>query len=236
MGKKKHTHTVTKVPPETDTAAQIDREEKAPEEETEVSQREPETEKVNGEEIGQSPAPEEEAPESQLEDAAELEEPEESEEVKDAENTEDAAAEPSENERMLAEYKEKFLRMAAEYDNFRKRTRKENESRYTMAVADTAAKFLPIHDNLERALSHQTEDAAFYKGVEMIKTELDEAFEKLGIRPIEALGQPFDPALHDAVMHIEDDSGEENVVVEVFKAGFILDDRVMRPAIVKVKN
>ncbi|MCL2747390.1 MAG: nucleotide exchange factor GrpE [Oscillospiraceae bacterium] len=136
----------------------------------------------------------------------------------------------------MAAWKDKYLRLAAEYDNYRKRTQKERESLYAGAVADSVVRFLPIYDNLQRALSLQTEDMAFYKGVELIQTGLLAVFEKMGVRPIEALGQPFDPELHDAVMHIEDDTDEQNVVAEVFQTGFALDDQVIRHAMVKVKN
>jgi len=136
----------------------------------------------------------------------------------------------------LTDCKDRYLRLAAEYDNFRKRTRAERDNLYTTAAADTAEKFLPVYDNLERALKQQTQDAAFYKGVEMIQTGLLGVFEKLNIRPIEVQGQPFDPNLHDAAMHIEDDSGEENTVAEVFQTGFIMGEKVIRPAVVKVKN
>ena len=138
--------------------------------------------------------------------------------------------------RELTETKDKYLRLAAEYDNFRKRTRAEREALYAGATADTAERFLPVCDNLDRALKQQTQDTAFYRGVEMIRKELLSVFEKLNIRPIEAQGQPFDPALHDAAMHVEDDSGEENIVAEVFQTGFIMAERVIRPSVVKVKN
>jgi molecular chaperone GrpE len=136
----------------------------------------------------------------------------------------------------LAEARDKHLRLAAEYDNYRKRTQKERESLYADARASTAEKFLPVCDNLIRALAQPTQDTAFRKGVEMIKTGLDDILDKLGVAPIEAMGQPFDPALHEAVAHIQDDSGEENIVAEVFQTGFTLGDRVLRPAVVSVKN
>ena len=142
----------------------------------------------------------------------------------------------AEIEAELTAWKEKTLRLAAEYDNYRKRTQKERENLYAGAVANTAEKFLPVYDNLERALKLKTEDAAYYKGVELIQTGLLAIFEKLHICPIEALGQPFDPALHDAVMHTRDDSGEENIVAEVFQTGFMRDGQVIRYAMVKVKN
>jgi molecular chaperone GrpE len=93
-----------------------------------------------------------------------------------------------------------------------------------------------VYDNLERALSHQTTDEAFYKGIEMTMTQLNGIFEKLGVKPIEAVGQKFDANLHNAVMHIEDDNYGENEIVEEFQKGFILGDKVIRFSMVKVAN
>lgn len=136
----------------------------------------------------------------------------------------------------LAQQEDRFLRLAAEYDNYRKRTAKEKESTWAQAKADTAAAFLPVYDNLERALKQDTADEAFKKGVEMTMNQLKEIFEKLGITEIPALGQPFDPNLHNAVMHVEDDSLGESTVAEVFQQGFMLGDKVIRFAMVKVAN
>lgn len=136
----------------------------------------------------------------------------------------------------LAQQEDRFLRLAAEYDNYRKRTAKEKESTWAQAKADTAAAFLPVYDNLERALKQDTADEAFKKGVEMTMNQLKEIFEKLGITEIPALGQPFDPNLHNAVMHVEDESLGENTVAEVFQQGFMLGDKVIRFAMVKVAN
>ena len=136
----------------------------------------------------------------------------------------------------LADAKETLLRTAAEYDNFRKRTAKEKEAIWNDAKADAALAFLPVYDNLERALKQETADEAYKKGVEMTMNQLKTVLEKLGITEIEALGQPFDPALHNAVMHIEDENFGENTVAEVFQAGFRLGDKVVRFAMVKVAN
>ena len=119
-----------------------------------------------------------------------------------------------------ARQEDKYLRLAAEYDNYRKRTAKEKESIWTDAKADAAAAFLPVYDNLERALKQETADEAYKKGVEMTMNQLKEVLAKLGITEIPALGQPFDPNLHNAVMHVEDESLGENTVAEVFQAGF----------------
>ena len=135
-----------------------------------------------------------------------------------------------------AQQEDKYLRLAAEYDNYRKRTAKEKESIWTDAKAETAAAFLPVYDNLERALKQETADEAYKKGVEMTMNQLKEVFAKLGITEIDALGKPFDPNLHNAIMHVEDESFGENTVAEVFQAGFMLGEKVIRFAMVKVAN
>ena len=135
-----------------------------------------------------------------------------------------------------ARQEEKYLRLAAEYDNFRKRTAKEKEAIWNDAKADAALAFLPVYDNLERALKQETADEAFKKGVEMTMTQLREILTKLGISEIPALGESFDPNLHNAVMHVEDEAAGENTIVDVFQAGFKLGDKVIRFAMVKVAN
>ena len=135
-----------------------------------------------------------------------------------------------------AHQEDKYLRLAAEYDNYRRRTTKEKESIWNDAKADAASAFLPVYDNLERALKQETADEAYKKGVEMTMTQLRSVLEKLGITEIPALGQPFDPTLHNAVMHVEDESLGENTVAEVFQAGFKLVDKVIRFSMVKVAN
>ena len=150
-----------------------------------------------------------------------------------------APAEPTELEKALkaqAQEHDQYLRLAAEYDNFRKRTQREKDAIYQNAVADTAKKLLPVYDNLERALKNDTTDEAFKKGVEMTMTELLKIMEGLGIKPFGAAGEPFDPEKHNAVMHIDDESLGENVVAQVFQAGFMLGDKVIRHAIVQVAN
>jgi len=131
---------------------------------------------------------------------------------------------------------DKYLRLAAEYDNYRKRTAKEKEALWSDAKADTAAAFLPVYDNLERAIKQPSTDEAYKKGVEMTMNQLKEVFSKLGIAEIPALGEPFDPNLHNAVMHVEDENLGENVVAEVFQAGFMCGEKVIRFSMVKVAN
>ena len=119
-----------------------------------------------------------------------------------------------------AQEHDQFLRLAAEYDNFRKRTQREKDGIYQDAVADTVKKFLPVYDNLERALHHETADEAYKKGVEMTLTELVKILDALGVKPFGEAGETFDPQRHNAVMHIEDESLGENVIAEVFQTGF----------------
>ena len=131
---------------------------------------------------------------------------------------------------------DKFLRICAEYDNFRRRSQKEKDGLYGDIKANTVTQFLPVYDNLERALKQNTEDEAYKKGVEMIMTQFCTTLEKLGVTEIECLGEKFDPALHNAVMHVEDEEKGENEIVEVFQKGFKLGDKVIRFAMVKVAN
>ena len=135
----------------------------------------------------------------------------------------------------LAAAEDKYLRLAAEYDNFRKRTAKERENLFADVYADALAVFLPVIDNLERAAQY-SDGESVTKGVAMTLKSIGESLEKLGVTEIEALGKPFDPALHNAVLHVEDDSVGENVVVEVLQKGYRKGERVLRYAMVKVAN
>ena len=128
------------------------------------------------------------------------------------------------------------LRCAAEYDNFRKRTIKEKEASYGNGKADAVAKMLPIYDNLERALNQETSDAAYKKGVEMTMTELLKIFTGLGVEVFGNVGDEFDPNLHNAVMHIENEELPENSLAAVFQKGFKIGDKVVRFAMVQVAN
>lgn len=136
----------------------------------------------------------------------------------------------------IAAQEEKFLRLCAEYDNFRRRSQREKEGIYADAKADTVKVLLPVYDNLERALKAETSDEAYKQGVEMTMAGLKKAFETLGVTEVDAIGQPFDPNVHNAVMHVDDPELGENVVAEVFQAGFTLGDKVIRFAMVKVAN
>ncbi len=140
--------------------------------------------------------------------------------------------------KQLAEEHDQYLRLAAEYDNYRKRTAKEKEQIYSDAKIATVKEFLAVYDNLERAVAQDgaEDDDPHKKGLEMIFNQYKEALTKLGVTPIDCVGKEFDPERHNAVMHIEDESCGENTVVEVLQQGFMLGDKVLRFAIVKVAN
>ena len=137
----------------------------------------------------------------------------------------------------VKDQEDKYMRLLAEYDNYRKRTAKEKDNLYQDAKADTIKEFLAVYDNLERAVATEgDEDSPHKKGLEMIFHQYQEILKKLGVTEIEAQGQPFDPEKHNAVMHIDDENLGENVVSQVFQAGFLLGDKVIRHAIVQVAN
>lgn len=174
-------------------------------------------------------------------EAPEVKEPLEDQETADAPEdptpeTQAGTAELEALQKTVAEQEDKFLRLCAEYDNFRKRTQKEKEAIYSDATAAAVSALLPVYDNLERALKQETADEAYKKGVDMTMTGLLKALEGLGVKEIEAVGKSFDPNVHNAVMHIEDDSLGENTVAEVFQTGFMLGEKVIRFAMVKVAN
>ena len=160
--------------------------------------------------------------------------PEEEVTAPEAEAAEAVVTDPWE-EKYNAE-RDAHLRLAAEYDNFRKRTVKEKEASYGNGKADAIGKLLPVYDNLERALNQSTEDAAYKKGVEMTMNELVKIFTALGVEVFGTAGDAFDPNLHNAVMHIEDESLDENTLSQVFQKGFKLGDKGIRFAMVQVAN
>ena len=177
------------------------------------------------------PVPEQEAEEtgkaSETPEAPETPEP----------KAEKAKKEPEKDQgQLLAEAADKYLRLAAEYDNYRKRTAKEKEGIWTEAKAQTVAAFLPVYDNLERALKQDTADEAYKKGVELTMKGLQDALTGLGVEVIPALGETFDPNRHSAVMHVDDEEAGENTIVEVFQQGFLCGEKVIRFAMVKVAN
>ena len=197
----------------------------------------PETE-AQPEDTPETPRTDEQAPETASEPAGE-EAPEKEKRFgrkKEGELKKKLEALKAETAAALAAEKDKYLRLDAEYDNYRRRSQKEKESLYSDGKADTVLQLLPVYDNLERALKAECTDPNFYRGVEMTMTQLTEIFAKLGVTPIEAAGQHFDPAEHNAVVHVEDDTLGENLVVEEFQKGFKLGDKVIRFAMVKVAN
>ena len=182
----------------------------------------------------------EEKPEAQAEEKAGTPKEEKKEKAKKekAEKKKEEKAAPQEDKKPEAPQAQSdaYLRLLAEYDNYRKRSQREKDSLYADIKADTLLKFLPVYDNLVRALNQPTEDEAYRKGIEMIMTQFCTTMEKLGVEKIESLGKTFDPALHNAVMHVDDETKGENEIVEVFQEGFRLGDKVIRFAMVKVAN
>jgi len=129
-----------------------------------------------------------------------------------------------------------YLRLAADYDNFRKRTLKEKEQSYSMGKSDAVEKLLPVYDNLERAVNQPTEDEAYKKGVEMTMTQLVSILSGLGVEIFGNVGDTFDPNLHNAILHTQDEAVEENTITQVFQKGFKLGDKIVRFAMVQVAN
>ena len=196
----------------------------------------------------ETPEEPKEAPQEETSPAGEAAEPDEKAEKppkgkkkKEKEKTYTLTAEQMEAAekavKQLESVKDQFVRLTAEYDNYRKRTAKEKENLYQDAKADTIKAFLEVYDNLERAVATEgDEDSPHKKGLEMIFHQYQEILKKLGVTEIEAQGQTFDPEKHNAVMHIDDENYGENVVSQVFQAGFLLGDKVIRHAIVQVAN
>ncbi len=143
----------------------------------------------------------------------------------------------NEFEKKYNDLNDTYLRMLAEYDNYRKRTQKEKDGMFLDGITKTVQTVLPVIDNLERALMAETSDADFKNGVDMIKKQFITALETLGVKEIDCLNKPFDPNFHNAIMHIDDESFGENEVIEIFQKGYIYkEETVIRHAIVKVAN
>ena len=170
-------------------------------------------------------------------------------EVKEENTTEETVETVEENKESTMEEKleeaqkqakdnlDKYIRQLAEFENFRKRSNSEKTAMYSNGVRDTVEKLLPVIDNFERAVeAADDKEDPMYKGVEMILKQFMEILENLGVKEIPSKGEPFDPTVHSAVMHIDDESCDENVVVEVFQKGYTLGDKVIRPSMVKVAN
>ena len=172
-----------------------------------------------------------------MEDKKKDEAPEEAREPE--ETPEEAQEETAEAKAPDAEkefYKDKYVRLMAEFDNYKKRSARERENIYTDIRVDTVTKFLPVYDNLERALNAETADEAYKKGVEMTFNQLLDVFKKLGVEAIPAEGEQFDPNFHNAVQHIEDENLGANVVVQELQKGFKIGEKVVRFSMVKVAN
>lgn len=190
------------------------------------------------------PEPEQEAPET-VDAAPEAEAPPEAEPAEKGEKkgrkktytlTREQVEQMELAAKQLESVKDQFVRQTAEYENYRKRTTKEKESIYQDAKADTIKEFLAVYDNLERAAAGEDDGSPHKKGLDMIFQQYKDLLSKLGVTEIEALGQPFDPDTMNAVMHIDSEELGENVVAQVFQAGFRMDDKVIRYAIVQVAN
>lgn len=139
-------------------------------------------------------------------------------------------------EASLDQCEEKYLRVLAEYDNFRKRSKKEQEGLYSAAFAQGVASFLPVLDNISRAVFQDCSDVQYKDGIILIDKQIKELESKLGIKEFGDIGDVFDPDLHNAVMHIEDESFDDNTICEVFQKGYKIGDRIIRIAMVKVAN
>ena len=160
------------------------------------------------------------------------------EETVETEETVSEEAVPEKNEweeKYNAEH-DSYLRLAADYDNYRKRTAKEKDAAYGNGKADAVEKLLPVYDNLERALNQPTEDEAYKKGVEMTMNQLVGIFAGLGVEIFGNAGDAFDPNIHNAVMHTEDESFGENTICQVFQKGFKIGEKIVRFAMVQVAN
>ena len=174
------------------------------------------------------PGGEPETEQEERTDASPEEQTGEAETAESPESTEKAAESGPAND--------KYLRLLAEFENYKKRSARERENIYTDLRADTVQKFLPVYDNLERAMNAETADEAYKKGVELTFQQLLDIFKKLGVEAIPAEGEHFDPTVHNAVMHVEDESLGENLVVQELQKGFRIGDKVIRFSMVKVAN
>lgn len=157
--------------------------------------------------------------------------------TEEAEVVEEASNEAEhQTEDKAAEYLDRWQRLMAEFDNYRKRSEKEKADTYDYAVSNTVAEMLPVIDNFERALKVESQDKNLFAGVEMIYKQMMGLLEKLHVTPIDAVGKEFDPNLHNAVMHIDDENLGENIVAEELQKGYLYKEKVIRHSLVKVAN
>lgn len=136
----------------------------------------------------------------------------------------------------IAEADDKYLRLCAEYDNYRKRTSKEKLEIFSDSTIKCVAEFLPVLDNFERAFESECTDETFKNGMKMIYNQFNEALDKIGVKEMKALGEQFDPNLHNAIKQTEDENFGDNTICEVFQKGYMLNDKVIRHAVVAVAN
>ncbi|ABP67338.1 GrpE protein [Caldicellulosiruptor saccharolyticus DSM 8903] len=205
-------------------------------EETNISESPPVTEEAVEKEISQEQKVEAQTEDNQAENVQQ-----DNTQSQEQEDTIEALKKQlEEKEREVEEYKSLCQQIAADFDNYKKRIAKDKENMYYEVVADVIGKLLPIVDNFERAISSAKEsentNEEFLKGLEMIKKQIDDIFSKLGVEPIEALNKEFDPYLHNAIMHVEDERYGKNIVIEEFQKGYKIKDRVIRYSLVKVAN
>ena len=184
----------------------------------------------------EQPETKDEAKSGQEAPETEEKQPENKEEAKEEQKPEEKAPAEEKKSGDYAALNDRYLRLCAEYDNFRKRSQKEKDALYGDVRANTLREFLPVYDNLVRALAQPTEDEAYKKGVEMIMAQFKATMEKLGVSEMDCLGKTFDPAFHNAVMHVDDPEKGDNEIVEVFQQGFVMGGKIVRHAMVKVAN
>ena len=161
---------------------------------------------------------------------------EKAEEVEVAEEENEEAKKLADAEAKAADYLDRWQRLMAEFDNYRKRSEKEKADSYDYAVSNTIAELLPVIDNFERALKVESTDKSLFAGVEMIYKQIIGLLEKMHVTPIEAVGKEFDPNLHNAIMHIDDEAFGENIVAEELQKGYLYKEKVIRHSLVKVAN
>ena len=189
---------------------------------------------LEGEETGEFVEEAEETPEEAAAKAAAMEA-----EVEEAFSDENLEGKPDKKDLAIADLTDRLKRSMAEFDNFRKRSEKEKATMFDMGARSVAEKLLPVVDNFERAMlatPSEGEGKAFAEGIAMIYNQMTKTLEDLGVKPIDCVGKEFDPNLHNAVMHIEDESLGENVVAEELLKGYMYKDSVLRHSMVKVAN
>ncbi len=165
---------------------------------------------------------------------AEEEKKEEKVENKEVEKEENSELEKTKQE--LDEITDRLKRIMAEFENFKKRSSKERENLYNSLVSDIVASFLPVQDNLEKAISIKTEDENLKQGIELVVKQIKDIFQKFGVEEIETVGKPFDPEVHEAVSSVQDDTLGEKIVKEEYRKGYKIGNKVIRHAMVVVAN